>query len=130
MPASLKTQSSATVDPPTGSPKLARVVAVVIFFQASCSVSFPVFFSFAWSCACAATRHEGFGAVPHSEMHWPPTSCRAAEQLVHWPGPAPVHVRHEASHAEHTASVVALHAALWNSSVPQVEHGSHVVCPS
>src|SRR5689334_17146405 len=105
-------QRVATVLPPTGSPKSDRIVAVVIFFHLSFSRSLPACFSFDWSCACAATRQLGSGALPHGAWHVPPMSAWPAGQLAHWFAFGPVHVVHDASHAEHTASLLAVHIVL------------------
>src|SRR5690348_6540470 len=119
-------QSVATVVPPTGSPNCARVVAVVIFFHPSFSRSLPTCFSLDCSCACAATRQPGSGALPHGAWHSPPTSVLPAGQLAHWLAPPPVHVAHDGSHGEQTASLLAVHIALGKNPALHVVQASHV----
>lgn len=122
----MKTQSAAAVVPPTGSPKPARVVAVAIFFHWSWSFSLPAFFSFDWSCACAATRHAGFGALPQ-RVQRPPTSCAEPAHDAHWFAAGPVQVRHEGSHVVHTVSVVVVQAAVSDWPDAHVAQASHEV---
>ena len=115
--------------PPTGSPKLPRVVAVAIFVQRSLRFSLPGWLSFDCNCACAATRHRGFGAVPQSDCDWhsPPTSCLPDAQLEHWLASGPVQVAHDGSHAEQTASLVAVQTALTKKPALQVMQVSQEV---
>jgi hypothetical protein len=108
-------QATATVLLPTGSPKSARVVALATFFHRSFNRSFPAVFAFDWSWACAATRQSGSGAAPQSDAQSS--------------GPGPVHATHEGSHAEQTASLLAVHMAVSKKPGPQVEHVSHVAPP-
>src|SRR5689334_20061245 len=122
-------QSVATVLPPTGSPKSDRMVCVVIFFQLSFSRSLPACFSFDWSCACAATRQPGSGALPHGAWHAPAMSAWPAGQLEQSVAAGPVHVVHEGSHAEQTASLLAVHIVLGKKPVPQVVQLSQLVWP-
>jgi hypothetical protein len=51
--------------------------------------------------------------VPQSDSHTPAESSSVAEQLVHWLADGPVHVVHDASHAAHPLSLVAVHVADW-----------------
>jgi len=122
--------ATAIVLPLTGSPKLARVVAVAIFFHCSFSCSLPAFFSFTWSCAFATARHDGFGVVPHRETQAPPASCFVGLQLVHAVGPAPEQLRHDASQGAQAASLLAVQTSASYVPAAQVEHESQVVCPS
>ena len=115
--------------PPTGSPKLPRVVAVAIFVQRSLRFSLPGWLSFDCNCACAATRQRGFGAVPQSDCDWhsPPTSCLPDAQLEHWLAPGPVQVAHDGSHAEQTASALAVQTALTKKPALHVMQASQEV---
>ena len=119
-------QIAACVDPPIGSPKVARVVAAAIFFHCTWSFSLPAFFSFDCSCAWAAARHVAFGVVAQGGTHSPPTRRAGAVQLAHCVDPAPVHVRHDGSQAAQSVSLVALQTELSYVPAVHVLQLSHV----
>jgi hypothetical protein len=50
--------------------------------------------------------------VPQSDWHTPPTGCLPAGQVEHWLASGPVQVAHDGSHAEQTASLLAVQTAL------------------
>ena len=65
--------------------------------------------------------------MPQSDWHTPPTGCLPAGQVEHWLASGPVQVAHDGSHAEQTASLVAVHTALGKKPALQVVQASHEV---
>ena len=65
--------------------------------------------------------------MPQSDWHAPPTSCWPDGQVEHWLGPAPAQVTHDGSHAEHTASVLAVQTPLAKKPALQVVQASQEI---
>jgi hypothetical protein len=65
--------------------------------------------------------------VPQSDWQTPPTGCLPGGQVEHWLAPGPVQVTHDGSHAEQTASALAVHIALTKKPALQVVQASQEV---
>jgi hypothetical protein len=67
--------------------------------------------------------------LPQSDTHAPPTSCCGPAQLEHSADDGPLQVRHDGSHCEHIASVVAVQAGLAKVPSLHVEQAVHPLWP-